>query len=351
MPETTVRCHHLNKSFGQRVILQDVTFTVATGQILVLLGPSGCGKTTTLRLIAGFERLDDGWIEVAGKTVADGRTYVPPEKRRVGMVFQDYAIFPHLNVADNVAFGLGRMAGAQQRAEAMLELVGLGGLGRQMPHELSGGQQQRVALARALAPEPAVLLLDEPFSNLDSTLRMQVREEVRELLKAGGATAIFVTHDQEEALFIGDKVAVMNGGRIEQLGTPEEIYHRPGSRFVAEFIGQSDFVAGVVGAGGIETPLGFLNQRLELPAGSDIELLIRPDDITLEANELGSGRIISRQFLGMAHIYQVRLENGLVVRSWQPHTAYFAKDSAVDVWLRPGHTLPCFYKGNVIPGR
>lgn len=351
VPETTVRCHHLSKSFGQRSILQEVTFIVATGQILVLLGPSGCGKTTTLRLIAGFERLDDGWIEVAGKTVADGRVFVPPEKRRVGMVFQDYAIFPHLSVADNVAFGLGRMAEARPRTEAMLELVGLAGLGRQMPHELSGGQQQRVALARALAPEPAVLLLDEPFSNLDSTLRMQVRAEVRELLKGGGATAIFVTHDQEEALFIGDRVAVMNGGRIEQIGTPEEIYHRPGSRFVAEFIGQSDFVPAVISEGGVETPLGFVAQWLDAPAGSKVDVLIRPDDITMEPNESGSGRIISRQFMGIANIYQIRLENGLIVRSWQPHTCQLAEGSRVDVWLRPGHALPCFYQGKAIPGR
>ena len=208
MPETTVRCHQLQKSFAARPVVDNVTFTVATGQILALLGPSGCGKTTSLRLIAGFERLDEGWIEIAGRTVADQRTHMPPEKRRVGMVFQDYAIFPHLSVADNVAFGLGRGSQMQARVAAMLELVGLAGVGPHMPHELSGGQQQRVALARALVTEPAVLLLDEPFSNLDTSLRVQVRAEVRELLKRTGATAIFVTHDQEEALFIGDKVAV-----------------------------------------------------------------------------------------------------------------------------------------------
>jgi len=348
MPETTVRCHQLKKSFGGPAVVDDVTFTVATGQILALLGPSGCGKTTTLRLIAGFERIDDGWIEIAGKTVADSRTHAPPEKRRVGMVFQDYAIFPHLNVAENVSFGLKKTEDVEARMEAMLDLVGLMGLRDQMPHELSGGQQQRVALARALAPEPAVLLLDEPFSNLDTTLRLQVREEVRDLLKRTWATAIFVTHDQEEALFIGDRVAVMNQGKIEQIAQPEQVFHRPATRFVAEFIGQSDFVPGRMTAAGVETPLGVLSQPLSVPEGTEVEVLVRPDDVRLEATEDGNGRIRARRFTGIDQIYHVVLEDGSEVRSRLPHTCYLEEGSPVQASFSAEHELSCFYRGRAI---
>jgi iron(III) transport system ATP-binding protein len=349
MPETAVRCHNLQKAFGEQSVLEHVTFTIATGQILALLGPSGCGKTTTLRLIAGFERLDSGWIEIAGQLVADERTFVAPEKRRVGMVFQDYAIFPHLSVASNIAFGLGRRRDSDERVEAMLELVGLAGLGDQMPHELSGGQQQRVALARALVMEPAVLLMDEPFSNLDSSLRIQVRAEVRDLLKAGGATALFVTHDQEEALFIGDRVGVMNAGRLEQLGTPEEIYHRPRTRFVAEFIGRSDFVAGCVTDAGVETPLGLVAQAVNAPAGSPVEIAVRPDDVLLTvAGDEGNGRILSRHFVGIANVYEVALADGTVLHSWQPHGVQLPAGSPVLVTIDGSHPLPCFFAGKAV---
>jgi iron(III) transport system ATP-binding protein len=223
----TVICQELYKSFDGVPVVHEVSLRVAPGHILALLGPSGCGKTTLLRLIAGFEGLDHGRITIAGQVVADGRFHLPPEKRRVGMVFQDYAIFPHLNVGQNVAFGLGK--GEQRRTAEMLSLVGLEGLGEKMPHELSGGQQQRVALARALAPQPAVLLLDEPFSNLDAALRHEVRHEVRALLKQNKATAIFVTHDQEEALFMGNEVAVMNQGCGRIFGQ-YGLYSRPNYR-------------------------------------------------------------------------------------------------------------------------
>lgn len=348
MPETMVRCHQLNKRFGDALIVDDVTFTVGTGQILALLGPSGCGKTTTLRLIAGFEELDSGWIEIAGQTVADHNTHIPPEKRRVGMVFQDYAIFPHLSVAENVGFGLNRAPDRHERTEAMLDLVGLLGLGDQMPHELSGGQQQRVALARALALEPAVLLLDEPFSNLDTALRMQVRGEVRELLKRSQATAIFVTHDQEEAMSIGDRVAVMNRGRIEQIGTPETIFHNPATRFVAEFMGQSDFIVGKVSRQGVETPLGLLPQTVDLPQSTEVEVLVRPDDVELEESSNGNGVVRARQFMGIAYVYDLLLDEGAAIRSWQPHTRLLHEGSRVRVTLRGDHPLPCFYKGRLV---
>ena len=348
MPETMVRCHQISKSFGGEPIVDHVTFTVATGQILALLGPSGCGKTTTLRLIAGFERLDSGWVEIAGKTVADEQTHVPPEKRRVGMVFQDYAIFPHLSVSQNIAFGLNRATGANERTTAMLDLVGLLGIGDQMPHELSGGQQQRVALARALALEPAVLLLDEPFSNLDTALRAQVRAEVRDLLKQSGATAIFVTHDQEEAMFIGDRVAVMNKGRIEQTGTPETIFHRPATRFVAEFMGQSDFIDGQVAEQGIETALGLLPQKVKLPQGATVEVLVRPDDVTMSQSSSANGRVRARQFVGIANVYHLLLDDGATIRSWQPHTCELAIGSRVRIGFRGEHPLPCFFQGQLV---
>ncbi|HEX6386896.1 MAG TPA: ABC transporter ATP-binding protein [Anaerolineae bacterium] len=345
MLEKAVICHQLYKSFGETAVIRGVSFTVYAGEILALLGPSGCGKTTTLRLIAGFEQLDSGRIEIAGRVVADGRFHLPPEKRRVGMVFQDYAIFPHLNVAQNVAFGLNRAPEAQARTQALLEMVGMPGSGKQMPHELSGGQQQRVALARALALEPAVLLLDEPFSNLDTSLRAQVRQEVRDVLKQNQATAIFVTHDQEEALFLGDQVAVMNEGKVEQVGTPEIIYHRPQSIFVANFMGQTDFISGRVTEAGIETPLGVLPQSLPLPAGTEVEVALRPDDIQIEADEAGNGRILSRQFLGIAHVYHVILVDGSRVHSWQSHTLDLAPGTTVQVSFNLDHPLTCFYNG------
>lgn len=345
MAQTPVFCHEISKSFGAHEVVKSLSFKVEPGHILALLGPSGCGKTTTLRLIAGFERLDKGRIEIAGKLVADEHFHLPPEKRRIGMVFQDYAIFPHLNVGQNVSFGLGNSRQAAARTGQMLELVGLQGLEKMMPHELSGGQQQRVALARALALEPLVILLDEPFSNLDTSLRAQVRQEVHDLLKQARATALFVTHDQEEALFIGDKVAVMHQGKLEQIGSPEEIFHRPMTRFVAEFMGQTDFVPGIVTDQGVETPLGKLPQSLPLPEGATVSVAIRPDDVDLSANGQGSenGRIRARHFVGIANIYWIKLHNGVEVRSWQPHTVNLPLGAAVNAFINAEHPLTCFY--------
>ena len=345
MLKQAVICQQLEKSFGTTAVVRNLSFSIQTGQILVLLGPSGCGKTTSLRLIAGFEQLDRGRIEIDGQVVADGRLHLPPEKRRVGMVFQDYAIFPHLSVAQNVAFGLKKRQ-ASARVEAMLEMVGLPGLGQQMPHELSGGQQQRVALARALAPEPVVLLLDEPFSNLDYGRRVQMRHEVREVLKLNKATAAFVTHDQEEALFLGDQIAVMNKGALEQIGTPQQVFHRPQTRFVAEFMGQTDFVPGTMTARGVETIMGVMPQKTVLPVGTAVSVAVRPDDVKLIADEAGNGRILSRQFTGIASIYKVALIDDTVIHSWQPHTMEFEVGTAVQATFREGHILNCFYDGN-----
>ena len=250
-------CQGLSKSFDGQRILSDLSLRVEAGQFVALLGPSGCGKTTTLRLIAGFETPDAGTISIQGRRVADATKNLPPEQRNIGMVFQEYALFPHLSVADNISFGLRVSRGAKkQRVNELLELVGLDGLADRMPHALSGGQQQRVALARALAPSPAILLLDEPFSNLDAALRTQVRMEVHGILSAASVTSVFVTHDQEEALSLGDQVAVMFDGRIAQISTPQQIYTRPATAEVAAFVGEANFLPGTAEGSYARSELG-----------------------------------------------------------------------------------------------
>ncbi|MGH2499095.1 MAG: ABC transporter ATP-binding protein [Candidatus Limnocylindria bacterium] len=308
--------------------------SLGQGTVLSLVGPSGCGKTTTLRLIAGFERPDAGEIEIGGIAVAGPRTWVPPERRPVGMVFQDYALFPHLSVGGNVAFGLRRGPGAQARLAALFDLVGLVGMERRAPHELSGGQQQRVAVARALAREPRVLLLDEPFSNLHEELRVQMRREIREILRRAGTTAIFVTHDQTEALVMGDLVAVQSAGRIEQIDTPERIFHRPATRFVAAFMGAADFVPARVGAVRLETELGPLARPAGVDAEARIEVMIRPDDVLLRPAADGTGRVVERSFEGMVWHYTVRLESGRMVRCVAHHAQRHEVGDPVEAALR-----------------
>ncbi|HSH03728.1 MAG TPA: ABC transporter ATP-binding protein [Anaerolineae bacterium] len=350
MSNPAVICQNLIKSFGHTTVLHDISFSVPTGQIIALLGPSGCGKTTTLRLIAGFERLDQGQIEIGGQIVTDGRRHLPPEKRHIGMVFQDYAIFPHLSVADNIRFGLGRDKDGPARAQEMLDFVGLPGIGAKMPQELSGGQQQRIALARALAPRPTVILLDEPFSNLDAKLRLQVRTEVRSLLKKSGTTAIFVTHDQEEALYLGDRIGVMNDGYLEQMGTPEQVYHRPQTHFVAQFMGKTDLIPGTITPLGITTPLGplpldQLNQSLSLPPNTVVTVATRPDDIFIYPDQPPNARITDVHFQGISRLYCLQVDDGgPALHSWQPHTLDLSPGTAVRVGYRPGHTLTCFYQ-------
>lgn len=345
MISPALSCQNLYKSFGRFPAVNGVSFTVTGGQILALLGPSGCGKTTTLRMVAGFEKVESGTIEIAGQLVASARLHVPPEKRRAGMVFQDYAIFPHLSVLENIQFGIGKGREARSKALEMSGFVGLVGEENKMPHELSGGQQQRVSLARALAPNPAVLLLDEPFSNLDAALRHEVRQEVKQLLRASGTTAVFVTHDQEEALYIGDRVAVMRSGRIEQLDTPEAIFHAPKTRFVADFVGGSDFIPATVLANGLETPLGQLPRQVSLPPGTAVEILSRGDDVTISENVAGRGKILDRRFIGIAYIYRIGLEDGLIIHSWEPHTRNLPTGTAVDVHFSTGQDVVVFHNG------
>jgi iron(III) transport system ATP-binding protein len=311
MVEPALRCEDLSKRFGGVVAVDRLSLEVRRGEILALLGPSGCGKTTVLRIIAGFERPDAGRVEIGGREVAGLTANVPPEKRRVGMVFQDYALFPHLTVTQNVAFGVPRSERKGRVAE-VLRLVGLQGLEKRMPHELSGGQQQRVALARTLAPGPEVVLFDEPFSNLDVRLRARVREEVKEVLKATGATAVFVTHDQDEAFVLADRVVIMNEGRPEQVGTPEELYARPSSRFVAEFVGMANFLPGSAVSGRVTTEVGSFASAGE----GDLQVLIRPDDIVVGEGE-AQAVVADREFLGHDLLYTLTLPSGRVLRTIQ----------------------------------
>jgi iron(III) transport system ATP-binding protein len=309
-----------------------LSVSVERGSILALLGPSGCGKTTTLRLIAGFESPDVGTIEIAGRVVAEGRgAGVPPEERGVGLVFQDYALFPHLTVEDNVGFGLHRQGkrARRDRVRDVLGLVGLAEFGPRYPHELSGGQQQRVAVARALAPAPALLLLDEPFSNLDADLRAQMRDEVEKILRTTGTTAVFVTHDQEEAFTIADAVGVLDHGRLEQLGSPEAIYHRPATPFVAEFVGAADFIPGVVASEGIVTELGVFENVNARGIGETTRVMIRPDDVTFTPREDGDAVILRRYFRGSENLYCLVLPSGHRVHSSQPSSAAFAPGTRV----------------------
>lgn len=308
-----------------------VNLRLHEGSLLGLLGPSGCGKTTLLRLIAGFEQPQAGKIKINGRTVASPDYWEPPEHRDIGMVFQDYALFPHLTVAKNIAFGLQKkgkksMTMIKERLTEVLDLVGLSGLENRYPHELSGGQQQRVALARALAPQPALILLDEPLSNLDVQVRLRLRQELREILKMAGTSAIFVTHDQEEALAISDWVAVMRDGCLEQLGTPEEIYREPASRFVAEFVTQANFLPAQRRGDLWETEVGcfVIDQKvITAPVMTDDpnadwgELMVRQEDLILQPDEAATVVIRDRQFLGREHHYCLKTPSGrqLLARS------------------------------------
>ena len=323
--------------------VNNLSLEVEAGEILAILGPSGCGKTTTLRLIAGFERPDMGRVSIAERLVAGDGHWVPPEARGVGMVFQDYALFPHLTVAENVAFGLrAERPERERRVEEVLGLVGLGEFHGRYPHELSGGQQQRVALARALAPRPVVVLLDEPFSNLDPDLRAQMRRDVHGILRCAKSTSILVTHDQEEAFSIADRIAVLNGGRIEQVGTPEEIYHTPTTRFVAKFVGQADFLPGTVEKGGIATEVGFFSVPINLPSSTVVEVMIRPDDINIGPSEAGIPSIVMRQFRGSENLYTIELPSGQMVHSVQPSTVVHPVGTKVSVEANPSHIVIFF---------
>ncbi|MCB4363817.1 ABC transporter ATP-binding protein [Hydrogenophaga taeniospiralis] len=321
-----LRVHYADQP---QAAVDGVSLGLRAGDIGVLIGPSGCGKTTLLRAVAGLERASSGSITLEGETVSDGQRHMPAEQRRIGMVFQDYALFPHLDVGRNVAFGIDRLPRAEREARVaeVLQLVGLDGLQRRFPHELSGGQQQRVALARALAPRPRLLLLDEPFSNLDVDLRERLAHEVRGILKAAGATALFVTHDQLEAFAIGDVIGVMHEGHLHQWDDAYALYHRPATRFVAEFIGHGVFAPAQIQLVGtevsVQTPLGALHDVDECPLPSAYEaglcdVLLRADDIVHDDGAPAKAQIIRKAFRGSEFLYTLRLASGEVLMTHVP---------------------------------
>jgi iron(III) transport system ATP-binding protein len=323
----------LRKSYGDVIAVDGAELEVEPGTICSLLGPSGCGKTTTLRLIAGLEKPDAGTIEIGGRVLDGPGARVAPERRRIGMVFQDYALFPHLDVAGNVGYGLGRRPDRSRIGE-VLELVGLGGLEARSVHDLSGGQQQRVALARALAPTPDVVLLDEPFSNLDAGLRERLRVEVREILLRAGVTALFVTHDQAEALSIADRVAVMRDGRVEQLGTPEEVYSRPATPWVAGFLGEIELLPGRASGGRASCELG----SVAAPGAPDgpVEVRVRPESVavaTAGPPSAISAEVVSRRFYGHDQLLELRLPSGRSVRSRRLGFPAWHPGDRVSVWI------------------
>jgi iron(III) transport system ATP-binding protein len=313
----------VTKRFGAVAAVADAGLTVERGELLAVLGPSGCGKTTMLRLIAGFEHPDAGDVRIDGRAVS-GPGWVPPERRQVGMVFQDYALFPHLSVAENVGYGLPRSRRRARVAE-VLELVGLAGLEERNPHELSGGQQQRVALARALAPEPAIVLLDEPWSNIDPLLRGAMRDDIARILRTAGVTVVLVTHDQEEAFSLADRIALMDAGRVVQVGTPEEMYYRPVTRRVAEFVGATNFVPAA-------SQLG----RALVKDDDGGEVLVRPELVALSIDEGGGGTVVGREFRGHDVFYRVDLGDGSTICSQRPSNEVVPLGARVRVELHDG---------------
>jgi iron(III) transport system ATP-binding protein len=331
-----VRLESVAKSFGRVRAVDGVSLEVSAGELVAVLGPSGCGKTTLLRLIAGFERPDTGSVRVGEAEMAGPGRFVPPEKRAVGMVFQDYALFPHLTVAANVAFGLARRPRAERDAlrKRTLELVGLQHKADRYPHELSGGERQRVALARALAPEPRVVLLDEPFSNLDATLRAGLRREVELILRDAEATAVLVTHDQEEALSLADRLAVMNEGRLVQVGVPEEVYARPAGRWAAQFVGEVNVLSGVARGAGVETELGVFD--LHRPASGAVHVAVRPEQLELTADHDGNAEVLEREFRGHDVLYRLRHEGGRTVLVQLPSLELY--EVGARVFVRPAPT-------------
>ncbi len=314
---------HVQKYYGETAVLKSLSFQLEEGAIGCLLGPSGCGKTTALRTIAGFEHIQGGRIRIGSDIVSSTDNHVPPENRRIGMVFQDYALFPHLNVRDNVAFGIGKKKEKHTRAHVsdLIDLVGLEAVADQYPHELSGGQQQRVALARALAPNPRLLLMDEPFSNLDVTLRERLSIEVRNVLHQQGTTAILVTHNQSEAFAMADQIGIMENGELQQWDTAYQLYHRPQNPKVADFVGEGVLIDGkVISEGQVETGLGLLEGRFSYPCtnGCPAKVLIRPEDVAHEDDSPYKAEILQKNFRGPTILYVLRLSSNERVLSIVP---------------------------------
>ena len=348
-PQSVLSLQHLSHRYGARATFSGLDLALPAGAICCLLGPSGCGKTTVLRCIAGFEPVAGGSIRIDGALMSGPNLHIAPEQRRVGMVFQDYALFPHLDVARNIGFGVPDRRVASEQVTQLLAMVGLTGVAQRYPHELSGGQQQRVALARALAPRPKLLLLDEPFSNLDVDLREQLAVEVRDILKATGTTAVFVTHDQNEAFAMADEVAVMNDGHIQQLDSAYNLYHRPGNRFVADFIGQGVFMQGtVLDAHRLRIELGEVSSADAIrlpgateppPPGSRVDVLLRPDDVVHDDASGVQATVLQRAFRGAEILYTLRTDGGARVLSMVPSHHNHRLNERIGIRLDMDHVI------------
>ena len=348
-PAPVLELHRLGHRYGTQRTFAEIDLALAAGTVCCLLGPSGCGKTTVLRCIAGFERASEGEVRLDGQVVGSPRVHLPPEHRRIGMVFQDYALFPHLTVLRNVGFGVADKRAADDRAMELLHTVGLASAAGRYPHELSGGQQQRVALARALAPQPRLLLLDEPFSNLDVELREQLAGEVRNILKAAGTTAVFVTHDQNEAFAMADEIVVLHAGRIQQRAGAYELYHRPNSRFVADFIGQGVFVEAEVVApqrlrcelGEVRTPEPIVLADTGRPCatGERVQVLMRPDDVLHDDASPRRATVLHKAFRGAEILYTLELASGTRVLALVPSHHDHALREAIGVRLDMDHVI------------
>ena len=339
-----LQLNNVRQAYGEQVVIHDLSLALQKGNIGCLLGPSGCGKTTALRCIAGFELVSAGEILLNGVCVSSADIFVPPEQRRIGMVFQDYALFPHLDVAANIGFGLHRLTRAERerRVDELLQVVQLVSVSGKYPHELSGGQQQRVALARALAPKPELLLLDEPFSNLDVSLRERLSMEVREILKDQGITAILVTHDQAEAFAIADVIGVMQQGEIQQWDTAFNLYHRPVNRFVANFVGQGVFLPGtVISAQQVAIELGILNGEIpqHCDNGCKVDVLVRPDDIVHDDNSPLQATVIHKAFRGAEILYTLRLSGGAKVLALVPSHHNHVIGEKIGIKLEADHIV------------
>lgn len=342
--EPLLQLNSVSCAYNGNPVVEQVSFHINPGEIACLLGPSGCGKTTTLRAIAGFEPVSAGEIRLDGRIVSQSGHRIPPEKRHLGMVFQEYALFPHLSIWDNVCFGLREHHNGERKriGEKVLELVGLADYRSRFPHELSGGQQQRVALARALAPEPSLILLDEPFSNLDVDLRRRLSLEVREILKEQGTTALLVTHDQEEAFAMSDRVGVMSEGSLQQWDTPYTIYHEPVNRFVANFIGLGHFIRGkALTPDTVDTEIGVIRGNRAYPWVKDtpVEILIRPDDILPDANSTLTATVLQKTFIGASMLFRLQLRTGSIVDAQFPSHTDFEVGQEVGIRLEADHLV------------
>lgn len=336
----------ISAAYNKALVIDDISFNLNEGELACLLGPSGCGKTTILRAISGFQNIESGNISLDKNIIATKSINVLPEKRNVGMVFQEHALFPHLTLAKNISFGLHKLSKNEQKKKTrlMLDLIGMSDFGERYPHELSGGQAQRVALARAIAPQPKLLLLDEPFSNLDTELRESLGYEIRNLLKELGITSIMVTHDQHDAFALGDKVGVMSQGKLLQWDTSFNLYHAPSSRFVANFIGDGVFVKGtLIKEDTVSTKFGEIKGEKvgALINGKEIDLLIRPDDVSVNANSNIRGRIIRKAFKGAQTLYTLKLETGEQLMSLMPSHDDYEINEVIGVTINPDH-LVCF---------